>query len=161
MNFWKALIHNFPLVCAGTAWLSAQILKVFTGVFKMREFSVSALLFGNGGMPSSHAALTCSLSTLIMIVHGFSSVEFAIAFCFTCVVIYDATGVRRETGRQARVLNKMMEEMSSKNTEVDFGKHLKELIGHSKTEVTVGCFYGVLIGVLYYFLIIKLFEVVI
>ncbi len=151
---------NHYIICSIFAWFTAQLIKVLITYITRKKLDFTRLI-GSGGMPSSHAALTCSLSTLIMIVHGFSSVEFAIAFCFTCVVIYDATGVRRETGRQARVLNKMMEEMSSKNTEVDFGKHLKELIGHSKTEVTVGCFYGVLIGVLYYFLIIKLFEVVI
>jgi len=103
MKFWTDLLNNFPLVCAGTAWLTAQIIKVFTGVFKMRAFSVTALLFGNGGMPSSHSAAVCALAVSCALAYGGGSGYFAIAFLFAIIVMGDAAGVRAETGKQARI----------------------------------------------------------
>ncbi len=142
MNFWKALIHNFPLVCAGTAWLSAQILKVFTGVFKMREFSVSALLFGNGGMPSSHSASVCALMVACGLAFGVDSGYFAIATLFAIIVMGDAAGVRAETGKQAKVLNRMMKDLIASTKHEDVNHNLKELVGHTPLQVAMGALLG-------------------
>ena len=86
MNFWTSLLHNFPLVCAGTGWFVAQIIKVFTGVFKLRKFSITGLLFGNGGMPSSHSASVTALAIACGLTYGFDSGYFAIAMLFAIIV---------------------------------------------------------------------------
>ncbi len=142
MNFWKALIHNFPLVCVGTAWFTAQILKVFTGVFKMREFSITALLFGNGGMPSSHSAAVCALMVSCGMAFGVSSGYFAIATLFAIIVMGDAAGVRAETGKQAKVLNRLTKDMFTSSKHEDVNHNLKELVGHTPLQVVMGALLG-------------------
>ena len=117
MNFWTSLLHNFPLVCAGTGWIVAQIIKVFTGVFKLRKFSIVALLFGNGGMPSSHSASVTALAISCGLCYGFDSGFFAIALMFAIIVMGDAAGVRRETGEQAKILNRIARKEIFTNTE--------------------------------------------
>ena len=143
MNFWSQLLNNFPLVCAGTAWLTAQILKVFTGVFKMREFSITGLLFGNGGMPSSHSAAVCALAVSCALTYGVGSGYFAIAFLFAIIVMGDAAGVRAETGKQARVLNRIMKDIFSPERHGDVNQDLKELVGHTPLQVFMGALLGV------------------
>ena len=143
MKFWTDLLNNFPLVCAGTAWFTAQIIKVFTGVFKMRDFSITALLFGNGGMPSSHSAAVCALAVSCALAHGVGSGYFAIAFLFAIIVMGDAAGVRAETGKQARVLNRIMKDLFSPEHHGEVNQNLKELVGHTPLQVFVGAFLGI------------------
>lgn len=143
MNFWTSLIHNFPLVCAGTGWLTAQILKVFTGIFRMREFSITALLFGNGGMPSSHSASVCALAVSCALAYGVGSGYFAIAFLFAIIVMGDAAGVRAETGKQAKVLNRIMKDLFSAEHHTDVNQNLKELVGHTPLQVVMGALLGI------------------
>ncbi len=145
---------NHYILCSVCAWFSAQLIKFLITLIKEKRIDFERFV-GSGGMPSAHAAFTCSLATLVLCMEGVTSAEFGIAFCFMCVVLYDATGVRRETGKQAKVLNTMIDEWINHGTTAKFGDHLKELVGHSKTEVTVGFFYGVLIGLIYYLLILK------
>ncbi len=142
MNFWKNLVGNFPLVCAGTAWLTAQILKVFTGVFKLRQFSVPELLFGTGGMPSSHAAAVCALVVSCALYEGPRSAAFAVACLLAIIVMRDATGVRRETGEQAKVLNRIMKDLFDPAHHNDINANLKELVGHTPLQVFVGALVG-------------------
>lgn len=142
MNFWKSLIDNFPLVCAGIAWFTAQILKVFTGVFKMREFSMTALLFGNGGMPSSHSASVCALAVSCALAYGADSGYFAIASLFAIIVMGDAAGVRAETGKQAKVLNRIMRDLFSPEHHGEVNQNLKELVGHTPLQVVMGALLG-------------------
>jgi acid phosphatase family membrane protein YuiD len=142
MNFWKSLIDNFPLVCAGIAWITAQILKVFTGVFKMREFSMTALLFGNGGMPSSHSASVCALAVSCALAYGMSSGYFAIASLFAIIVMGDAAGVRAETGKQSKVLNRIMRDLFSAEHAGEVNQNLKELVGHTPLQVVMGALLG-------------------
>lgn len=142
MNFWKALLNNFPLICAGSAWFTAQIMKVFTGVFKMREFSVAALLFGNGGMPSSHSAAVCALAVSCCLAYGPESGYFAIAALFAIIVMGDAAGVRAETGKQSKVLNRIMKDLFSAEHHGEFNQNLKELVGHTPLQVAVGALLG-------------------
>jgi acid phosphatase family membrane protein YuiD len=145
MNFWKALLYNFPLICAGTAWFTAQILKVFTGIFKMREFSVSALLFGNGGMPSSHSASVTALAVSTCLVHGAQSTYFALATLFAIIVMGDAAGVRAEAGKQAKVLNRIMKDLFDHEKHGDINQNLKELVGHTPLQVVMGALLGFVI----------------
>ncbi|MBQ9151971.1 MAG: divergent PAP2 family protein [Clostridia bacterium] len=143
MNFWNQLINNFPLVCAGTGWLTAQILKVFTGIFKMRQFSITALLFGNGGMPSSHSASVCALAVSCALAYGVGSGYFAIAFLFAIIVMGDAAGVRAETGKQAKVLNRIMKDLFSPEHQGEVNQNLKELVGHTPLQVVMGALLGI------------------
>ena len=145
MNFWKALLNNFPLICAGSAWFTAQIMKVFTGVFKMREFSVAALLFGNGGMPSSHSASVTALAIACGFSYGFDSGFFAVAVMFAIIVMGDAAGVRRETGEQSKILNRITKDLLSPSSPAQFDRTLKELVGHTPLQVCVGSALGFVI----------------
>lgn len=143
MNFWKALLNNFPLVCAGTAWFTAQFLKVFTGVFRMRKFSVGALLFGHGGMPSSHSASVCALAVSCALAFGADSGYFAIATLFAIIVMGDAAGVRAEAGKQAKVLNRIMRDLFTAEKHGEVNQNLKELVGHTPLQVAMGGLLGV------------------
>lgn len=143
MNFWKSLLNNFPLICAGTAWFTAQILKVFTGVFKLRKFSISALLFGHGGMPSSHSASVCALAISCALAYGVDSGYFAIAALFAIIVMGDAAGVRAEAGKQAKVLNRIMRDLLTAENPGEVNQNLKELVGHTPLQVCMGALLGI------------------
>ena len=138
----KALFTNYWLLSAMSGWILAQIIKVFTGVFKLQSFSVRALLFGTGGMPSSHSAAVMGLCTACAVTEGFASPLFAVTVLLAIVVMIDATGVRQETGKQSRALNQILEELFS-DTPDKIEMHLKELIGHTPLQV----FFGALTGV--------------
>ena len=145
MNFWTSLLHNFPLVCAGTGWIVAQIIKVFTGIFKLRKFSIVALLFGNGGMPSSHSASVTALAIACGFAYGFDSGLFAIALMFAIIVMGDAAGVRRETGEQAKILNLITKDLFKHATPEEINQNLKELVGHTPLQVVIGSALGMVI----------------
>ena len=145
MNFWTSLLHNFPLVCAGTGWIVAQIIKVFTGVFKLRKFSIPGLLFGNGGMPSSHSASVTALAIACGLTYGFDSGYFAIAIMFAIIVMGDAAGVRRETGEQAKILNLITRDLFKHASPTEINQNLKELVGHTPLQVAIGSALGFVI----------------
>ena len=145
MNFWTSLLHNFPLVCAGTGWILAQIIKVFTGVFKLRKFSIPALLFGNGGMPSSHSASVTALAISCGLCYGFYSGYFAISLMFAIIVMGDAAGVRRETGEQAKILNRITADLFKHASPEEINRNLKELVGHTPLQVVIGSALGLAI----------------
>lgn len=145
MYTFHALITNFPLICAGAAWVIAQILKGFTGVFRERKFTIVEFLFGNGGMPSSHSASVVALCVGCAIKYGFGSAYFAISFLLGVIVIRDATGVRWETGEQAKVLNRIMKDLFTPGQPEEFNKSLKELVGHTPLQVFVGGIVGAII----------------
>jgi len=101
---------------------------------------------GAGGMPSSHTACISSLATSIGVVEGFGSPVFALAAVFCFIVMYDAAGVRRAAGKQAAVLNKIIETDGEK---INVQEKLVELLGHSPFEVFVGVLVGIGIGLLF------------
>ncbi len=142
MNLFYDLLGNFPLVCAGSAWLLAQILKIFTGIFKLRKFSVAEMLFGTGGMPSSHTAAVCALATALGLRYGLGSGYFAIGFLLCIIVMRDATGVRRETGKQAKVLNRIVRDLFDPERHAEVNENLKELVGHTPLQVFCGAVVG-------------------
>ena len=142
MNHIKDLFTNYWLICAFVGWFTAQILKIFTGFFKTQKFSVKTLLFGSGGMPSSHTASASALCMSCGLSHGFGSVYFAITGLLLMIVMIDAIGVRRETGKQSRALNQIVDELFSDTFE-NFDLHFKELIGHSPLQVFCGLLTGV------------------
>ncbi len=127
------------------AWFCAQILKVLLNYLLTRKMDFSRF-FGLGGMPSSHAAFLCAVSMAIGFQEGFSSAVFALAACITMVVMIDAAGVRRAAGKQAAVLNRIIDDMIHEGKGIDEEK-LKELIGHTPVQVFAGALLGVIVGV--------------
>ena len=144
MKHINAFFGNYMLISAMASWLLAQIVKVFTGMFKERKFSITTLLFSTGGMPSSHAAVVCGLSTSSVILNGIGSPFSAICIVLSIIVMIDASGVRYETGKQAQILNKLMKELfSPENTPAEFNTKLKELVGHTPIQVVMGALLGI------------------
>jgi hypothetical protein len=127
------------------AWLIAQTVKVFLGVIVQKKFDFRWFI-GTGGMPSSHAAGASCLAAAMGLEYGFNSPYFALAAVFAIVVMFDAQGVRRATGKQAYILNKITEDIYFKG-KVPEGR-LRELVGHTPVEVIVGFILGVLIAFL-------------
>ena len=139
------ILSNRVIQAAALAWATAQALKVVLTLAISKRFDKSRVL-GSGGMPSSHSAMTCAMLMTIGYQEGFTSSLFALAFCFSGVVMYDAAGVRRSTGKNAAVLNRLIDRLY---TDGSFDEeHLKELVGHTPIQVLAGALLGILIGTL-------------
>ncbi|MGL4524365.1 MAG: divergent PAP2 family protein [Spirochaetia bacterium] len=124
------------------AWIVSQILKVLFH----RKISWD-LLTRSGGMPSAHSASTASLATVIGLINGFDSAEFALSALFSLIVMYDARGVRHETGKQATYLNIFMSELKNDSDESNKFELLKTEIGHSTLQVLAGLIVGITIAI--------------
>lgn len=147
MKVIRDIFGNYLIIAPAVAWITAQIIKIFTGLFENRKFSLRTLFFANGGMPSSHSAAVCALATGCAVVFGFASFEVAMSGIFAMIVMIDASGVRYETGEQAKVINKIAKEIfSGRPEEINTG--LKELVGHTPFQVLVGAALGVVVGIL-------------
>lgn len=123
------------------AWFISQVLKVIRGNLVERRFDFR-WLFDTGGLPSSHSATVGALSTSVGRYYGFGSIPFLITLVFTVITMFDAAGVRRAVGRQASILNKMIDDLYKKGQVPE--TRLKELLGHTPFEVFAGAFLGVL-----------------
>lgn len=132
-----------------TALVSSQVIKFIIETIMYREINFSRLINGNGGMPSSHSATASSVTTAIGMVEGFNSPMFALALVFTCIVAYDSSGVRRESGKQAVMINKIVMGLRIEGDLKGEFKKLKEQLGHKPLEVFFGIILGIVIGVLY------------
>lgn len=140
------VFHNRAILAAVAAWAIAQGMKVILTLIITRRFD-GTRVFGSGGMPSSHSALVCALVTVIGFQAGFASSVFALAFCFACVVMYDAAGVRRSAGKNAAMINHLLDGLSGNGFAFNEAR-LKELIGHTPIQVLAGALLGVLVGTL-------------
>ena len=145
MDFFKGLADNQVLISALVGWTVAQLLKTIIDLILNRSFSAERLV-GSGGMPGSHSATVCGLTTAAGLVYGVSSFEFAISFVLASVVMYDAMGVRREAGKQAKLLNMILEQDSFRLTNEAFQQRLKELIGHTPLQVLAGAALGIAVA---------------
>ena len=115
-------------------------------MFSKEKFSLTRLLFSNGGMPSSHSATVMGLSISSLLYYGVGSPIFAICAILSIIVMNDAVGVRQETGKQSKVINEIMRRMSSgKHEDVETG--LKELVGHTPLQVIMGAITGTLVAI--------------
>ena len=148
-DFFAELLHNRVLLAAVAGWMTAQVLKTLLVLIMEHELRWERLM-GSGGMPSSHSATVCALATAAGIECGGGSYEFALAGILAVIVMYDAMGVRRETGIQARVLNEMMEILTTMGRKMSVEEKLKEFVGHTPIQVLMGALLGILIGVLMY-----------
>lgn len=147
MNPLLEFSKNYIFWTSFTAWLIAQTIKVALGVIREKRFNFK--WFGEtGGMPSSHAASVASLSTSVGITYGFDSALFAITLTFTMIVMFDAQTVRFSTGKQATILNKMLDDIYWKHKLED--TRLKEFLGHTPIQVFVGAFLGIVVSLLMY-----------
>ena len=133
MSEFKYII--IPLVCA----IVSQVIKFIIESFKNSELDLERLLDGAGGMPSSHSALVASLTTVLALNEGITSPVFAVSLIFAFVVIYDAMGVRYETGKQAVIINQLTKKMNFKKQ----FQQLKEKVGHKPIEVLFGTLLGI------------------
>ncbi len=131
---------NKPFLCAVSGWMMAQLLKFLIHWLLEKKMDWRRC-FGMGGMPSSHSAFVFSLALSIGIVDGFNTTGFALAFALMSVVIYDAMGVRYETGKQGKVINQILKELFVEGKPLTDEK-LKELVGHSPLEVLGGVIVG-------------------
>lgn len=146
MDFFSNLFSNKILICAVAGWCIAQVLKTLIHLFFTKKF-VAERLVGSGGMPSSHSATVCALATATCIEYGPQSFEFAIALILAIIVMYDAMGVRRETGIQARILNEMMEVFADMDSDMSPQDKLKEFVGHTPLQVLIGALLGIIIAI--------------
>ena len=146
MEFIVELLHNKVFIAAALGWLIAQVAKTIIYMIINRKFKAERLV-GSGGMPSCHSATVCGLATATVIQSGPASVECAISIMLAIIVMYDAMGVRRETGIQARVLNEMMEMFTKMGKEMTVEEKLKEFVGHTPLQVIVGALLGISIAI--------------
>jgi acid phosphatase family membrane protein YuiD len=139
------IFNNAILISAVTAWFTAQILKVIINIILSKKFKLQ-LFFSSGGFPSSHSATVSALALGIGKYYGWNSPIFAVAAVFGMIVLYDAAGVRREAGKQAEVLNQLVERLYHGPDLAQ--EQLKELIGHTPFEVFGGVMVGIIVGLL-------------
>lgn len=145
MDFISGIISNNLIMAPFFAWLSAQVLKTAIFLIVNREFNAERLL-GDGGMPSSHSATVMALVTATAIHYHTGSFQFAFASVLALIVMHDAMGVRRETGKQAKVINNMLTLFNDIGREVPAEERLKEFVGHSPSQVAVGAVLGIAVG---------------
>lgn len=139
------LAGNKILYTVVSTWAITQTIKVIIGVIRERKFDFRWFV-GTGGMPSSHAATVSALTTAVGLSFGTESALFVVTGVFSLIVIFDAQGVRRSTGKQAEILNKMMNDIYWKHRIQE--DRLKELLGHAPLEVLVGTLTGIAIAFL-------------
>jgi len=148
VRYVQEILSNRVLGIGVLSWFAAQFLKiVFTAIIEKR-WDFSRLFFGLGGMPSSHSSVVCSLATAVGIARGFYSVEFAMCTMLAFIVMTDAAGVRRSAGKQAALLNKLVQDLVEAGQWPSTEK-LKEMLGHTPFQVIIGGLLGVLIALLF------------
>ena len=149
MIWFNDFLGNYILWAGACGWIVAQILKCFTGIFKLKKFSLVELFFGTGGMPSSHSAAVCALATACGLDLGFDSAAFAIGVILAAIVTRDAMGMRQEVGKHARALNVILEELMKSDFQFeDIKKTQKELVGHTPLQVLMGSLTGIAVAFL-------------
>src|SRR5512136_807933 len=136
-----ALFHNKVLIAALAWWAIAQLIKVPIHYAVHRKIDLR-LWVSAGGMPSSHSALVCALTTGVALTDGFGSASFAICVALAMIVMYAAAGVRQAASQQARLLNQIIDEMFQGHPISD--ERLKELLGHTRFQVVIGALMGIL-----------------
>lgn len=155
MNILQELFQNTIFLTSASAWAIAQIIKTIIDFSFTKKINLERMV-GSGGMPSCHSATVSSLATICLLTYGASSFEFAISAMLAIIVMYDARGVRRETGTQAVIINEIMEYLSNplddRYKDPEFSQEkLKELIGHTPLQVLCGATLGIIIAIVAYY----------
>ena len=145
MEWLLQLVSNKILIGSLSAWVVAQVLKTILYAAINKTFDIKRL-FGDGGMPSGHSATVTSMAISCGLVYGFDSGIFAIAAIVAIIVMHDATGVRLETGKQAKIINELVEHLKDKR--IPDEEKLKEFVGHTSLQVAVGVILGIINAVI-------------
>lgn len=133
------------ITAVALSWFLSQLTKVLRGWKRERRFNFR-WLFDTGGMPSSHSASVASLATVVGLYYGFNSIPALIAVVYSLIIMFDAAGVRRNVGKQAMILNKMLDDLGEKGMVPE--ARLKELLGHTPVEVFTGALVGIVIALI-------------
>ena len=142
-----ALLRNHILICGACAWAVAQVLKTIIYGLVHKEIRWERL-FGDGGMPSGHSATVSAMATAAGMRYGLDTFEFAITCMMAIIVMHDAMGVRLETGKQAKLINEIVETFKTMNGKTLAEEKLKEFVGHTPLQVLMGAILGIAIGIL-------------
>ena len=142
-----AMVSNNVLMTAMVAWLIGQFLKL-PGYYILHRKWKWGVIFSPGGLPSSHSSLMTATTLSIGLYHGFNNPLFGLAVAISMIVIYDATGVRRQAGIHARVINEIMEEIFAGRPIPE--KQLREVLGHTPIEAIAGILLGIMIALIYW-----------
>ncbi len=142
------IFGNRLLDVAAISCFLAQFYKVFSPLLKGEKIQWRRL-FQTGGMPSSHASTVVSLSTGVYMLKGPSSIEFAISMVFMGIILYDATGIRRQAGKHAKALNTLVDSIEKRDGVEIISEEFKEFLGHTPLEVFVGSLLGIVVGLLF------------
>lgn len=141
----SAVFSNIVLIIGLTCWGLAQIIKVPLEYTRTKTWNWS-LLFRAGGMPSSHSALVASTANTIGLVDGFGTPLYALAVIIAIIVIYDATGIRRQAGKHAEIINAMIRDLASGHPLRQ--EQLREVLGHTPVEALAGMILGLVVSTL-------------
>ena len=152
MDWLIELLTNHFLITSVSSWLIAQVLKTIINSILNKKFSLS-MLFSDGGMPSGHSATVSSLATFSLLNCGPGSFQFAVTMVLAIIVCHDATGVRRETGKHAVLLNEIIESFELLNSNKQPDVKLKEYVGHTPVQVFAGITVGIINALVMHFLV--------
>ncbi len=144
MEIFEKIFENHVLLVSLVACFTAQGLKIVVELIKQKKINARTFVSA-GGMPSAHSALVAGLATAVGQTMGWSSPDFAIACLFAVIVMYDAAGVRQAAGKQARILNQLLDELFEEGKEFNEDR-LKELLGHTPVQVFAGLLLGIAIA---------------
>ncbi|TYQ13376.1 UNVERIFIED_CONTAM: hypothetical protein Cloal_4444 [Acetivibrio alkalicellulosi] len=143
MDLVNGILSNKTITVPVFAWFIAQLIKVFNVILVEKKLDFTKFI-SSGGMPSAHSSFIVCLSSVVGKTRGVESVEFGITLAVAFIVMYDAAGVRRAAGKQAKVLNQLI---FSTDKKAHLDEKLKELLGHSPFEVFMGALLGIVLGV--------------
>ncbi|MDO5776321.1 MAG: divergent PAP2 family protein [Eubacteriales bacterium] len=138
---------NQILISVVIAWAGAQIIKTLLTLWIDKKF-VPERLIGSGGMPSSHSSTVCALAVSTAFIYTIHSFEFSISLVLAIIVMHDAMNVRLETGKQAQIINAMLKDNPFNWKGDVFEQHLKELVGHTPTQVVCGALFGIIVALI-------------
>ncbi len=147
MEILRGIVTNKPLVCAAACWLVAQIIKVILELVVDKAFD-KRRIWEPGGMPSSHTAFVTGLAVMMGMQYGYGSAYFALAAAYAIIVMYDACGVRRAVGNQAKALNTVIAAINEMNAEKAQAA-VHEILGHTPLQVLMGAILGIIMAVIF------------
>jgi len=139
------IITNKVLIIPVCSWAIAQLLKMIIMLIRTRQLDLRYLVI-SGGMPSSHSAVVSALATVLAVVEDVGSVAFGISAIFALVVMYDAAGLRQSVGQQSKVLNRILRDLRVRRPMTEWGRDLREFIGHTSYQVIVGGLLGIVVA---------------
>lgn len=154
MRWITDLLSNPFLITSLSSWFIAQVLKVIINAWINKKLSWERLI-GDGGMPSGHSATVSSLAMMTGLVYGLSSFQFAVTTILAVIVTHDATGVRLETGKQAMIINDMLDTFERMKMGVSSDITLKEFVGHTPVQVAVGIAIGLANAFFMYYVVYR------